>query len=118
MNEQLETGGTERIARRPMWKEVLIGALWLWIGMANLAPALRIYGAHRGTLQGLFLLVCECLLLVGSGTAMVLGAWPLLVRGKEIAAIGDERGRISAKRVRKLAFVGFLGLAWCLGSLR
>ena len=35
-----------------MWKEVLVGAFLRWIGIANVAPALGIYDAHRGTVRG------------------------------------------------------------------
>jgi hypothetical protein len=101
-----------------MWKEVLLGALMLWIGTTNLTPVLALYTEHRGTLGGTFLLVCECALLVGSGGAIALAAWPLWVR-RAAPAEGEEAwGGVNAKRLRRLAIVSFVGLAWCLGSLR
>ena len=118
MKTQIREDAPWLARRRPMWKEVLVGAFLLWIGIANLAPALRIYESHRGTVQGVFLLVCECLLLVGSGTAIVLGARPFSIRREEIGEIPHDWGGINATRLRRLALVSFLGLAWCLGSLR
>jgi hypothetical protein len=101
-----------------MRKEVLIGALLLWIGTANLGPVLRLYETHRGTLRGLFLLACECVLLVGSGAAIVLGARPWFMERRETGENEEDWGGINAKRLRRLALVSFVGLAWCLGSLR
>jgi hypothetical protein len=118
MKAQVRDDAPGQARRRPMWKEVLVGAFLLWIGIANLAPALGIYDAHRGTVRGVFLLVCECLLMVGSGTAIVLGARPFSIRREEIGEIPLDWGGINATRLRRLALVSFLGLAWCLGSLR
>jgi hypothetical protein len=100
-----------------MWKEVLLGAFLLWIGTANLGPALRLYDGQRDPLGGLFLLVCECALLVASGAAIALGTRPLWM-GRTEPAEGEENwGGINAKRLRRLAILSFIGLAWCLGSL-
>jgi hypothetical protein len=118
MKDQLSPVAPTRAKQRLMWKEVLIAALLLWIGTANVAQALRLYDAHRGTLGGVFLLVCECVLLVGSGSAIVLGAWPLWMRRTAPAEGEEDWGGINAKRLRRLAMVSFAGLAWCLGSLR
>ena len=101
-----------------MWKEVLFGAFLLWIGTANLGPALRLYDGQRGTLGGLFLLVCECALLVASGVAIALGTRPLLMRRTEGVEGEDDWGGANARRLRRLAILSFMGLAWCLGSLR
>lgn len=104
--------------KRLIWKEVLLGAFLLWIGTANLDPALGLYEAHRGTLQAIFLLVCECALLVASGAAIALGVRPLWMRGSEQVEGEDDWGGTNARRLRRLAVLSFLGLAWCLGSLR
>jgi hypothetical protein len=101
-----------------MWKEVLIDALLLWIGTSNLGLVLRLYDAHRSTFRGLLLLACECVLMVGSGTAIVLGARPLIMERRETGEKEEDWGGINAKRLRRLALVSFVGLAWCLGSLR
>jgi hypothetical protein len=101
-----------------MWKEVLLGAFLLWIGTANLRPALGLYDAHRGTLRGMFLLVCECALLIASGAAITLGASPLWMRRTEPVEAEEDWVGINARRLRRLAVLSFLGLAWCLGSLR
>ncbi len=119
MTADLERNTPQRRPRRQIWKEVLLGALLLWIGTTNLGPALGLYDEHRGTLGGLFLLVCECALLVGSGGAIALGARPLLVRRTAVMAESQEDwGGINAKRLRRLAIVSFVGLAWCFVSLK
>ncbi len=119
MTADLERNTPPRRPRRLIWKEVLLGALLLWIGMTNVVPTLGLYNEHRGTLGGLFLLVCECALVVGSGGAIALGARPLLMRRTAAAAQSQEDwGGINAKRLRRLAIVSFVGLAWCLGSLK
>ena len=118
MSGELEPGTPQRGPRRLMWKEVLLGALMLWIGTTNLTRVLALYTEHRGTFGGAFLLVCECALLVGSGGAIALASWPLWVR-RAAPAEGEEAwGGVNAKRLRRLAIVSFVGLAWCLGSLR
>ena len=91
--------------------------LLLWFGSANLDPALELYEAHRGTLQAIFLLVCECALLVASGAAIALGARPPRMRGSEQVDGEDDWGGTNARRLRRLAVLSFMGLAWCLGSL-
>ena len=101
-----------------MWKEVLLGAFLLWIGTANLDPAMGLYEAHRGTLQAIFILVCECALLVASGAAIALGARPLWMRRTERVEGENDWGGSNARRLRRLAILSFMGLAWCLGSLR
>ena len=117
MNQKSSPEGPPQ-GKRLMWKEVLLGAFLLWIGTANLDPALGLYEAHRGTLQAIFLLVCECALLVASGAAIALGTRPLWM-GRTEPVEGEENwGGINAKRLRRLAILSFIGLAWCLGSLR
>lgn len=103
--------------KRLLWKEVLLGAFLLWIGAANLGPALGLYETHRGTLRAIFLLTCECALLVASGTAIALGARPLWLRGSEQEGETDWTGT-NARRLRRVAILSFMGLAWCLGSLK
>lgn len=107
-------------APRVIWKEILIGALMLWIALANLASSLDLYIAHRGTLKALFLLACECGLMVGSATAIALGAGPVLRRQASKPGTADDSlwQRLNVRRLRRLALLSFLGLAWCLGSLR
>jgi len=117
MNQESSPEGPPQ-GKRLMWKEVLLGAFLLWIGTANLGPALGLYEAHRGTLQGIFLLVCECAVLVASGAATALGARPLWMRRTEGVEGEDDWGGSNARRLRRLAILSFLGLAWCLGSLR
>ena len=117
MNQKSSPEGPPQ-GKRLMWKEVLLGAFLLWIGTANLDPALGLHEAHRGTLQAIFLLVCECALLVASGAAIALGAWPLWMRGSEQVEGEDDWGGTNARRLRRLAILSFMGLAWCLGSLR
>jgi hypothetical protein len=118
MTADLEPNTAQRKPRF-IWKGVLFDALLLWIGATNLGPALGLYDKHRGTPGGLLLLVCECALLVGSGGAIALGAGPLLIRETAVPAEHREDwGGINAKRLRRLAIVSFVGLAWCLGTLR
>jgi hypothetical protein len=44
----------------------------LWIGLANLSTAVRLYEEHQGTVSALLLIVSECLLIVGSGTLVIV----------------------------------------------
>jgi hypothetical protein len=117
MKDEFEPETPRQGKRCLMWKEILLGALLLWIGATNLGPALDLHNEHRGTLAGVFLLVCECALLVGSGGAIALGARPLWMRHTAPAEGEEDWGGINAKRLRSLAIVSFAGLAWCLGSL-
>ena len=90
----------------------------MWIGSANLAPALRAFDAHRDTVPGVFLLVCECVLLVGSGSAIALGVGPCFGVSKEVEGTRPDWGEVNARRMCKLAFLSLFGLAWGLGSLQ
>jgi hypothetical protein len=90
--------------------------LLLWMGSANLRTTLRLYDAHRHTFVGFVLLVCECILLASSVAAILLALGPYVMKGS-----GDVDDGVwcrgNAKRLRKVAVVSLLGLAWCLGSL-
>lgn len=119
MKDAPEAEPRQRRSRRLMWKEVLFGALLLWIGTTNLGSTLELYAEHRGTLRGVLLLLCECVLLVGSGGAMALGAQRLWMRRGALPPEGPEDwSGMNAKRLRRVALLSFVGLAWCLGSLR
>jgi hypothetical protein len=99
-----------------IWREILVGAFLLWAAGANLRPALELRGAYRGTAISLLLLVCECLLMIGSAISVLIAGRALLAQraaAKEgVCEIGN------ARRLRNLALLGLLGLAWCLGTLR
>jgi hypothetical protein len=90
--------------------------LLLWMGAANLRATLRFYDAHRYTFVGSVLLVCECILLASSTAAILLALGPYAMKRR-----GNVDDRVwcrgNAKRLRKVAVVSLLGLAWCLGSL-
>ena len=118
MKRAVAPENSRQAQRRLRWKEILLGALLLWIGATNLGPVRGVYDAHRGTLRGIFLLVCECALLVGSVGAIAVGARPLWIWRTAPAEGEQDWGGLAAKRLCKLAIMSFIGLAWCLGSLR
>ena len=57
---------------RRIWRDILLAVTLLWIGLANLPTALRLCEKHQGTVSALLLIVSECLLIVGSGTLVIV----------------------------------------------
>jgi len=47
---------------RRIWRDILLAVTLLWIGLANLPTAVRLYEEHQGTVSALLLIVSECLL--------------------------------------------------------
>jgi hypothetical protein len=103
---------------RRIWWDILLALTLLWIGIANLPTAVRLYETHRGTVSALLLIVSECLLIVGSGTLVIVATRAVRIRKRApLDQACDWRLR-NAGRLRILTIIGFLGLAWCLGALR
>ena len=103
---------------RRIWRDILLAVTLLWIGLANLPTALRLYEEHQGTVSALLLIVSECLLILGSGTLAIVAIHAVRMRkDAPLEQACDWRLR-NAGRLRILTLIGFLGLAWCLGALR
>jgi hypothetical protein len=103
---------------RRIWRDILLALTLLWIGVANLSTAVRLYEKHQGTVSALLLLVSECALIVGSGTLVIVANHAVRMRKHApLEQARDWRLR-NAGRLRILTLIGFLGLAWCLGALR
>jgi hypothetical protein len=103
---------------RRIWRDILLALTLLWIGVANLSTAVRLYEKHQGTVSALLLLVSECVLIVGSGTLVIVAIHAVRMRNHApLEQARDWRLR-NAGRLRILILIGFLGLAWCLGALR
>ena len=103
---------------RRIWRDILVALTLLWIGVANLPTAVRLYEKHRGTVSALSLLVSECVLIVGSGTLVIVATRAVRIRKHApLEQACDWRLR-NAGRLGILTLIGFLGLAWCLGALR
>jgi hypothetical protein len=103
---------------RRIWRDILLAVTLLWIGLANLPTALRLYEEHQGTVSALLLIVSECLLILGSGTLAIVAIHAVRMRKHApLEQACDWRLR-NAGRLGILTLIGFLGLAWCLGALR
>jgi len=103
---------------RRISRDILLALTLLWIGVANLSTAVGLYEKHRGTVSALLLLVSECVLIVGSGTLVIVAIYVSRMRKHApLEQASDWRLR-NAGRLRILTLIGFLGLAWCLGTLR
>ena len=103
---------------RRIWRDILLAVTLLWIGLANLSTAVRLYEEHQGTVSALLLIVSECLLILGSGTLVIVAIHAVRIRKHApLEQACDWRLR-NAGRLRILTLIGFLGLAWCLGALR
>jgi len=103
---------------RRIWRDILLAATLLWIGLANLSTAVRLYEKHRSTVSALLLLVSECVLIVGSGTLVIVAIHAVRIRKHAPLEEGCDWRLRNAGRLRILTLIGFLGLAWCLGALR